>query len=170
MSKLTVEEQIFIEGYKKVTQAGPYPVQFITVDIVLIHKQDVLLITRKGPLGKGLIALPGGYVNPEETLLSAAFREMEEETGIKLQTNWAIGNFYADDPNRSPLGRVLTQVFVFKIPDTENRPAFKAGDDAAYAAWKYLYNVNEPLFQDHYNILFRAVNKYQLLPNLTGDK
>jgi 8-oxo-dGTP diphosphatase len=54
-----------------------------TSDIILVnHRYEILLLKRSGSVGNGMWALPGGHVDPDESPLEAAHRELEEETGI----------------------------------------------------------------------------------------
>jgi len=95
----------------------------------------VLLIRRKEEPFKGCWALPGGFVNENESLERAAARELHEETGLvvspsKLEMLGAFG-----DPGRDPRGHTVTVAFVtFRATET----AINAGDDAVEAKWQPL--------------------------------
>ena len=92
----------------------------------------VLLIRRKDEPFKGSWALPGGFVNENESLERAAARELHEETGLivspsKLEMLGAFG-----DPGRDPRGHTVTVAFVtFRATETSINP----GDDAIEAEW-----------------------------------
>lgn len=166
---LSPEEQAFIEDYKKKVQAGAYPVQMITVDPVVIWRNKVLLIKRGGMPGKGLLALPGGFVNTDERLLDAAIRECREETGIFLNEGWLFKTQYFDDPKRSSRGRILTHAFGFERPHYFDCPTPQAGDDASEAAWYDIHEIlekgahNQDIFHDdHFWILSDMVARKSL--------
>ncbi|MCR2346213.1 NUDIX domain-containing protein, partial [Salmonella enterica] len=61
-----------------------YDPTFVTSDACIIQSGHVLVIRRGALPGKGLIALPGGFVKSKQTLLMAAIIEAIEETGLKL--------------------------------------------------------------------------------------
>ena len=66
-----------------------YPRLMLTVDAVVFRingdKPEVLLIQRKHDPYAGIWALPGGYVDMDETVEEAIVRELEEETGLKTK-------------------------------------------------------------------------------------
>ena len=137
----------------------PYEVQFITVDSVVRAADHVLLVRRGGPPGKGLRALPGGFIEPRETLLDGAIRELREETrlGILPTTLRRALKRVAvfDDPARSQRGRTVTHAHFFDL-DTDALPQVKGGDDAADASWvavSELSGMEDQFFEDHFHIL-----------------
>jgi 8-oxo-dGTP diphosphatase len=90
----------------------------------------VLLIQRKDAPFKGLWALPGGFVNENESLERAAARELHEETamsGVRLEQLGAFG-----DPGRDPRGHTVSVVYMTFLLTEGN---IAAGDDASAAGW-----------------------------------
>jgi len=124
----------------------------LTVDIVVFSvmkgELQVLLIKRKRPPFKGQLAIPGGFVEDDESLREAALRELHEETGVK---NIFIKKLTAyGDVNRDPRGRTVSVVFMALI----DREKFKlrATEDAAEALWINIDAVRRLAF-DHNRIL-----------------
>jgi 8-oxo-dGTP diphosphatase len=112
----------------------PYPRPAVTCDVVaftlLADHLAVLLIQRKDDPYKGQWALPGGFVNDNESLERAAGRELSEETGISNARLTQIGAF--GDPGRDPRGHTITIAWsTFLVAGGK----IKAGDDAAAAEW-----------------------------------
>jgi len=126
----------------------PYPRPAVTVDAILISKQNsVLLIERGREPFKGKWALPGGFIDMEEELETACRRELEEETGLKVG---ALKQFRAfGGVNRDPRHRTVSVVF-YAFTDDELLAC--AGDDAAKAQWFPLNHLPELAF-DHQQIL-----------------
>lgn len=112
-----------------------YPRPAVTADacIFTMHGDDlaVLLVKRKGQPFKGHWALPGGFVDKNESLEKAAARELEEETGLTGVAFEQLAAF--GDPNRDPRGHTVTIVF-FTFIHAE-AAIVRAGDDAAEVAW-----------------------------------
>ena len=154
-----VEEYRHIVAYRAAWAVAPYPPTFTTVDAVVVHSGHVLLVKRGAQPGKGLWALPGGFVAQGETLLVAALRELKEETRIKLPLPVLKGSLKArqvfDDPERSQRGRTITHAFYFEFASGD-LPAVRGADDAARARWVPLAEARqwrEFLFEDHFFIL-----------------
>ncbi len=125
-----------------------YPRPAVTVDAILISsKRSVLLIERGRDPFKGTWALPGGFVDMDESLEAACKRELEEETGIQIRE---VKQFKAyGDVNRDPRHRTISVVF-YAQTETELLP--EAGDDAANARWFPLSDLPVLAF-DHARIL-----------------
>jgi len=154
-----IREREFVETYKKQYASLPYPPIFSTADSVVIQSGHVLMIRRRAEPGKGLWALPGGYVNanPDRSVEDAAIRELREETGIKVPAPVLRGNIKRskvfDAIDRSPRGRIITHAFHIELPDGE-LPKVKGSDDADKARWVPIAEVrSEECFEDHYEII-----------------
>lgn len=97
----------------------PYPK--LTVDCIVKYHSKIVLIKRKNPPFGW--ALPGGFVDINETLEAAVRRELMEEVNVELKD---LRQFHAySDPKRDPRYHTVSVVFT---ATTENEP--KAGDDA----------------------------------------
>ncbi len=130
-----------------------YPRPAVTVDIIVFRNKmsEVLLIKRLHPPFQDHWALPGGFVDMDETLEEAATRELEEETGI---TGISLHQFHAfSDPGRDPRHRTISVIF-WGISENSNSLA-KAGSDAGEVCWFNL-NVLPSLAFDHEKILEKA--------------
>src|ERR1700722_19036966 len=77
--KYVKEEYDYICEYKESWRGSPFPVIFQTTDCVVIKSGHVLVVSRKFNPGKGLLALPGGFVNANELLVDGALREIKKE-------------------------------------------------------------------------------------------
>jgi bifunctional NMN adenylyltransferase/nudix hydrolase len=150
-----------VKKYKESWSAAPYPPIFVTTDAVVVQAGHILLVKRGGAPGEGLWALPGGFVNPDETLLNSCIRELKEETKIKCPVAVLKGSIKGpsrtfDDPNRSTRGRTITEGFLFNL---EARPEglykVKGSDDAVAAKWVTISefnNMRDQLFEDHFHV------------------
>jgi bifunctional NMN adenylyltransferase/nudix hydrolase len=154
-----IREREFVETYKKQYASLPYPPIFSTADAVVIQSGHVLMIRRRAEPGKGLWALPGGYVNAntDKSVEAAMLRELREETKIKVPEPVLRGsivrNKVFDAIDRSPRGRIITHAFHIQLPDGE-LPKVKGSDDAEKARWVPIAEVkSEDCFEDHYEIL-----------------
>lgn len=152
-------EYRMIQKYKDAWKSAPFPPTFMTVDAVVVKSGHVLLVKRGDMPGKGLWALPGGFLNQEETMLDGAIRELREETRIKVPIAVLKGSIKAsktfDAPNRSTRGRTITQAFFLDLGVGELERV-KGSDDAIDAKWIPLSEVikqRDCFFEDHIFIL-----------------
>jgi bifunctional NMN adenylyltransferase/nudix hydrolase len=158
-----IKERDFVSNYKKQYASLPYPPIFSTADSVVIQSGHVLMIKRRAEPGKGLWALPGGYVNAytDKSVQDAAIRELREETMIKVPApvlrGSIVDNRVFDAVDRSPRGRIITHCFKIVLPDGE-LPKVKGSDDAEKARWVPIAEVrSEECFEDHYDMVMWAV-------------
>ncbi|HEY3373332.1 MAG TPA: NUDIX hydrolase [Prolixibacteraceae bacterium] len=125
-----------------------YPRPSVTVDAILLSKlNSVLLIQRGGEPFKDKWALPGGFIELDESLEAACHRELEEETGVRVEDLKQFKAYGSVD--RDPRGRTISVIF-YSFQDEETSP--QAGDDAANAQWFQLDQLPELAF-DHQLIL-----------------
>ncbi len=130
----------------------------VTVDVVMmsLRQRDlqVLLVKRRSWPYEGMWAVPGGFVNMDESLETAAKRELQEETGLQdvyLEQLYTFG-----DPGRDPRTRVITVVY-FALLDSE-RLQVRAASDAADVGWFSVYSLPQLAF-DHDKILDYTLNR-----------
>ena len=160
------EEHKYIQDYKKSWASTPFPPTFITTDAVVVQSGHVLLIKRGEAPGKGLWALPGGFLGINEFIKDSCIRELLEETSIKLQpevlSRCIVASEVFDNPYRSTRGRTVTHAFMFKLEDSKPLPPLKGADDAAHAEWVPFNKIlDDPqnMFEDHHQILTVMLRK-----------
>lgn len=160
-----------------------YPPAAITVDLVVLTIRDdrlaVVLIRRGEEPYMGRLALPGGFVRPDESLDVAARRELGEETGLSLGVSSSRAGEPSlvhleqlksyGDPGRDPRLHVVTVAYLALAPELQ---APRAGGDAAAASWLPVSAVRPGLAFDHDTILTdgveRARSKLEYTPLATA--
>ena len=130
----TLEEFISVYDPKK------YDCPSNTVDMVVLKSSGpykdpsqplkVLMVKRSNHPSIGWWALPGGFVNLKEDIDHAAFRELEEETGVRDLPMVQLKTWGAWD--RDPRWRVITTAYLALV---EGELRVRARDDAADALW-----------------------------------
>jgi bifunctional NMN adenylyltransferase/nudix hydrolase len=160
------EEYDYIRNYKSSWDGAPFAPTFVTVDCVVIKSGHVCTVRRKGNPGRGLIALPGGFLNQKETTLVGAIRELKEETGIKVSKEdlekAIVEQRVFDYPERSLRGRTITHAFLIDL-GSGSLPPVKGDDDADKAWWMSLSELatrEADFFEDHFHIISHFVNKF----------
>jgi 8-oxo-dGTP diphosphatase len=157
-----------------VARRGKYHYPAVSVDVVIFTLREddlqVLLVQRKHQPFEGRWAIPGGFVEADESLEVAARRELAEETSVRdvyLEQLYTFG-----DPGRDPRGRVITVAYLALVPSPL---AVEAGSDASDARWWGVYQLPPRLAFDHDRILKYALQRlrykleytaagFQLLP------
>lgn len=122
---------------------------YITTDCIIVrdNRKEVLLIKRKNNPFKDYWALPGGFLDTNETLEQSVAREIKEETNIDLEKYKQFRTY--STPNRDPRGRTITTVF-YSFLTREVTP--KPDTDSKECKWFTLDSLPELAF-DHSNIL-----------------
>ncbi|MFD1553396.1 NUDIX hydrolase [Putridiphycobacter roseus] len=132
----------------------------VTVDAIVFgyNKEigvTVLLIKRKNDPFKGQWALPGGFVEPTESLELAVARELKEETGVKI--NYLEQLYTFGQPDRDPRKRIISVAY-FGIVKSSQFKKLKAADDAEDAEWFKIKHLPALAF-DHQKILKMAIDR-----------
>ncbi len=148
----------------------------VTVDVVIFSILDdalkVLLVKRKHWPFEGMWAIPGGFIQMDESLEEAAYRELAEETGVTRDEVYIEQLYTFGAPNRDPRTRVITVAYFALVSSDKINP--KAASDAADVGWFSVYDP-PPLAFDHADILEYALTRlrykleysavgFQLLP------
>ena len=155
-----------IADYKAMWSSSPFPPVFVTTDAVVIKSGHILVVRRRGYPGKGLLALPGGFLRQDEQVTDGCLRELKEETQIKLPKDELrkriVDEKVFDHPARSLRGRTITHASCFDL-GAGPLPKVKGDDDAEKAFWMPLRDVmrrEEEFFEDHFHIINYFVNKF----------
>ena len=151
-------EYDYLREYRAAWAGVPYPPVFVTADAMVTRSGHVLVVRRAGRPGRGRLAMPGGFLEPGETLLACGVREAHEETGLSEAVNLA-GHLRAqavfDYPDRSLRGRTVTHAYHFDL-GIGQLPTLRAASDAAEAFWLPLSDAlasPELFFEDHHAII-----------------
>jgi 8-oxo-dGTP diphosphatase len=132
-----------------------YPRPALSVDMMIVDTEQtplkVLLIQRLHDPFKDQWALPGGFMEIDETLEQAAIRELKEETSLTIESVEQIGAFSTVD--RDPRTRVITCGFLAIRPRGQEA---MAADDAKQAEWFSLEELPDLAF-DHHEILAQGL-------------
>jgi bifunctional NMN adenylyltransferase/nudix hydrolase len=158
--KALMKEQRFLTNYKSRWAGSPFEPTFVTTDAVVVQAGHVLLIKRGINPGKGMYALPGGFLQKKTRLLESCLNELKEETNIvfpkeELRKSLVDEKVF-DHPSRDLRGRTLTHGYYFRIDQLGPLPGVKGGDDAAEAFWMPISDLalhEEIFFSDHFYIL-----------------
>jgi 8-oxo-dGTP diphosphatase len=137
-----------------------YPRPSVTVDCVIFGLDNeslkVLLIERKHDPFAGKWALPGGFVDMDETIDRAAQRELEEETGISDMYMEQLYTF--GDVERDPRGRVISVAYYALVNLSDYQNKVVAASDASQARWFPVTQLPALAF-DHDKVLEVAINR-----------
>lgn len=158
------QEWSMLSAYKQAWSKAPYAPVFVTVDALLrchARGQDqVLLIQRGHAPGKGLWALPGGFLEQRDSLWQSCVRELREETCASISEADLLAALQTvqvfDHPDRSLRGRTITHVHYLDLGVQPSLPPVQGADDAAQARWVAIADLPQMeglFFEDHFQIL-----------------
>lgn len=139
-----------------------FPRPSVTVDCVVFAGQDapvpvlLLMVQRKDGPYQDCWALPGGFLNPAESIINAAIRELKEETTLELLPHELEQVHTYGDPGRDPRGWVISVAHVAYI---QGARMVKGQDDAKYATWFDIKALPNELAFDHLDIITMACAK-----------
>ncbi|NBE54623.1 NUDIX hydrolase [Streptomyces boluensis] len=145
----------------------------VTVDLAVFTIREgglrVLLVERGEQPYAGRRALPGGFVQPDESAETAARRELAEETGLSDVAGLHLEQLRTySEPDRDPRMRVVSVAFTALVP---NAPDVYGGSDAARADW-LPYTEHRPgyapLAFDHDQVLADAHDRVGAKLEYTG--
>lgn len=143
---------------------------FLCADAIVVQNGHILLVTRGRHPGKGQLALPGGHLDPNETLRDCAVRELKEEADPRdSKGRIPPGRLVSfidkrktkvyDHPERSTGPRKVTEAFQFNFPDSNKLYDVLGLDDAEKAAWYPLGSLRSTdFFADHAHIIMDQLN------------
>jgi len=135
-----------------------YPRAAVTVDCLVYRNTgkdtEILLIKRKNEPFKDRWALPGGFIEMDETLYEAALRELKEETGLFVPSLKQFHTFDAVD--RDPRHRTISTVFTGKAGRDSGTAS--ASSDARDVEWFCISDLPDLAF-DHRDIIGQAIQR-----------
>jgi 8-oxo-dGTP diphosphatase len=149
----------------------------VTVDVVIFSlingELNILLVKRRRWPYEGHWAIPGGFINMNESLEQSARRELEEETGVRdiyLEQLFTFG-----DLNRDPRTRVISVAYFAII--RADRQTLRVSDESTDVNWFPVGALPGTLAFDHDFILAMALERlrskleyttiaFQLLPEV----
>lgn len=153
-----VAEYEFVKRYKQQWSVAPYPVTFVTTDCVVVQSGHVLMVQRKSFPGRGLWALPGGFLEQDERIVDGAIRELIEETSIDVPEKVLRGNIVYqhtfDHPDRSSRGRTITTAVLINLPPGKLPKVRGQDSEVSAVQWKLISSLkDDQTFEDHSAIL-----------------
>jgi len=133
-----------------------YPRPAVSADVVVldVDSNSILLIQRANEPFAGHWALPGGFMEMDESADAAAIRELKEETGLVVDQVQQIGAYSSVD--RDPRGRVVTVAFFATASKSDH---VLAADDADEARWFHVDELPNLAF-DHAQVVSDCLNRF----------
>jgi len=124
-----------------------------TIDVVVVKENKILLVKRKNQPYKDKWALPGGFVKINEDTLSAAKREVKEETGVSIEILGIIGVY--SDPKRDERHTISIAYLGFPLnPNSKLKPQ---KNETKEVKWFEIDKLPELAF-DHKQIVEDAIS------------
>ncbi len=129
----------------------------LAVDAIIVLQEGIVLIRRDRPPYEGCYALPGGFVEPGESVEEAVCREAREETGLELELLGLVGVY--SRPDRDPRGHVVSLCYLAR-----GRGELRSGSDARSAE---VFGIDElpSLAFDHDQMMRDAQRSFKIPPD-----
>jgi ADP-ribose pyrophosphatase len=129
----------------------------LAVDAIIVLQEGIVLIRRDRPPYEGCYALPGGFVEPGESVEEAVCREAREETGLELELLGLVGVY--SRPDRDPRGHVVSLCYL-----AWGRGELRSGSDARSAE---VFGIDElpSLAFDHDQMMRDAQRSFKIPPD-----
>ncbi|NTW23013.1 NUDIX hydrolase [Candidatus Falkowbacteria bacterium] len=145
--------QTFMElkNNEQCSHCGRFANRGVSIDAIIVKDDSILLIKRGANPFKDYWALPGGYVEWDESAEDAVKREVKEELGLSVSKVSLVGAY--SNPSRHPK-QVINLAYSVEASG-QPRP----GDDAAGLAWYKLNELPADLAFDHKLIIEEFLNK-----------
>jgi 8-oxo-dGTP diphosphatase len=137
-----------------------YPRPALTADIIALrwkrNQLEVLMIRRAHEPFQGELALPGGFVDQNETPLEAAARECMEETGVMTQADHLIEVGCFGNKDRDPRGWTVSVAFIAFLSSQTEASAQDDAKEVQWIPWHSLIKGEHTLAFDHAKIVIKA--------------
>lgn len=169
------DEYLHVREYQAPYADLPYKPIFVTVDACVVQSGHVLLVKRKSMPGRGLWALPGGFLESHERIEDAIYRELIEETSIEVPEGILRGRTEEirvfDAVHRSSRGRTITHcaLIALKTPSSKSGTRVKLPkvkgqrEETTNVKWWPLAGPGaitpDIMFEDHYSVIKRMTSK-----------
>lgn len=129
----------------------------LAVDAIIVLQEGIVLIRRDRPPYEGCYALPGGFVEPGESVEEAVCREAREETGLELELLGLVGVY--SRPGRDPRGHVVSLCYLAR-----GWGELRSGSDARSAE---VFGIDElpSLAFDHDQMMRDAQRSFKIPPD-----
>ncbi|MDP1834026.1 MAG: NUDIX hydrolase [Candidatus Moranbacteria bacterium] len=142
-----------LSNNERCPECGRFNNRGTSIDAMIVNDDKILLIKRGANPFKGFWALPGGYVEWDESAEEAVGREVKEELGVIVESSNLIGVY--SSPNRHPK-QVIDMAYVVTISGSP-----KAGDDALEFEWYFFNDLPAELAFDHKKIIEDYLEKFK---------
>ena len=152
-------ERAFVDASQNSWTKSPYPPIFVTTQAVVVQSDHVLLVRRGNFPGRGLSALPGGFLSAQESLIDGMLRKLKQETNIAVPDALLYSSIKASrvfgDPHRSARGRSIAHGYLIQLqPHSPRLPEVEGADGADKAYWLPLARLDpRRMHEDHYHII-----------------
>jgi 8-oxo-dGTP diphosphatase len=153
--------RLYCEVERRFIYENPIPA---ATGIVLDDAGRILLIRRKIEPGKGLWALPGGFIETRESPEDAAIRELEEECGIAARDGSLVDIIYQESAFFG------TSILIIGYSFGGFEGEIRAGDDAEDVRFYPFDDLPRTAFESHGRMIRRFLEKREERRRLWGDE